>query len=119
MQQRWSATEKEAYVAYQSILKFDLYLRGINFILCCDHKLLEPFLSKGIKMPRLNSWSVKLADYNIKFIHIKGKHNILADAISRLKTLNIYTEPLENSNVQVVNNMQQVDTEVCAASMET
>ena len=29
MQQRWSATEKEAYALYQSILKFDLYLEGL------------------------------------------------------------------------------------------
>ena len=27
MQQRWPATEKEAFAVYQSILKFDLYLR--------------------------------------------------------------------------------------------
>ena len=27
-----------------------------------------------------------LADYNIKFIHIKGKINVLADTFSRLKT---------------------------------
>ena len=38
---------------------------------------------------------MKLADYKIKFVHIKGKHNILADAILRFKTLNIYKELLE------------------------
>ena len=26
MRQRWSATEKEAYAGYQSVLKFDLYI---------------------------------------------------------------------------------------------
>ena len=36
------------------------------------------------------------ADYDIKFVHIEGKHNILAGATSRLKMLNIYEEPLEN-----------------------
>ena len=51
MQQRWSATEKEAFAVYQSVLKFDLYLRGTECILCCDHKVLEPFLSKGMKIP--------------------------------------------------------------------
>ena len=60
---------------------------------------------------------MELADYNITFVQIKGKHNILVDAISRLKTLNIYEEPLENPNAQVVNNTQQVVTEVCATSM--
>ena len=41
------------------------------------------------------------------FVHIKGKHNVLADAISRLKTLNIYEDPLENTETQVFNNTQQ------------
>ena len=44
------------------------------------------FISKGIKMPELNRWCMELADYNITFVHIKGKNNVLADAISRLKT---------------------------------
>ena len=60
---------------------------------------------------------MELAVYNIKFMHIKGKHNILADAILRLKMLNIYKELLENPTVQVVNNAQQVVMEACATSM--
>ena len=59
-------------------------------------------------------WSVELADYNITFVHIKGKNNVLADAISRLKTLNIYQEPLENPKAQVGNYAQEGVTEICA-----
>ena len=119
MQQRLSTTKKEAYAVYQSILQFDLYLRGADYMLCCDHKLLKPFLSKGIKIPKLNRLSMESAGCNIKFVHIKGKHNILEDAISRLKILNIYKEMYENPKVQVVNNTQQVVTEVCTTSMQT
>ena len=54
IQQRWSATEKEVFAFYQSVLKFDLYLRGAKGILCCNHIPLEPFLSKGIKTPKLD-----------------------------------------------------------------
>ena len=112
MKQRWSASKKEAYAVYQSILKFDLYLRGANCVVCCDHKPLELFLSKDSKISKLNRWPMELADYNIKFIYIKGKHNILADAISRLKSLKINNELLENPKVQVVNNTKQIVTEV-------
>ena len=62
---------------------------------------------------------MQLVDYNITFVHIKGKHSILADAISRLKTLNIYKEALENPTAQVVNTSQQVFMEVCATTMHT
>ena len=81
----WSATEKEAFAVYHSVLKFNLYLRGAEHTLCCDHKPLESFLSKGIKIPKLNKCSVELADYNLTFIHIKGKNNVLVNAISGLK----------------------------------
>ena len=64
---------------------FNLKVTGVKCVLCCRHKQLEPYLSKGIKIPKLNRWSMELADYNITFVHIKGKHNLLADAISRLK----------------------------------
>ena len=73
MQQRWSATEKEAYAIYQSVLKFDLYLRGAKCVLCCDHKPLQPFLSEGIKISKLKRLSMELENYNIMFVHIKGK----------------------------------------------
>ena len=32
---------------------------------------------------------MKLADYNLTFVHIKDSNNILGDAISRLKTPDI------------------------------
>ena len=54
MQQKWSVTEKEDFGVYQSILKFDLYLIGVECILCCNHKQLEPFLYRGIKISMLN-----------------------------------------------------------------
>ena len=62
---------------------------------------------------------MELADYNIMSVHIEGNHNILTDAISRLKTLNICEEPLENSKAQVLCNAQQISVEVCATSMYT
>ena len=62
---------------------------------------------------------MELADYNIMFVHIKGMHNVLADAISRLKKLHIYKEPLKNPKAQSVHNTQQVIMEICTTSMHT
>ena len=61
----------------------------------CDHKPLEPFLSRGMEIAKLDRWAMMLQEYDIKFVHIKGKDNILADAISRLCTINIYEDPAE------------------------
>ena len=36
-----------------------------------------------------------LQESDIRFIHIKGKDSILADALSRLHTIDIYEDPTE------------------------
>ena len=71
MQQRWFAAGKESFAVYQSVLKFDLYLRVIEYILCCNHKPLEPFLSKGIKISKQDQWAMEFANYNITSVDIK------------------------------------------------
>ena len=95
----WCATEKEAYTILKSVQRFDYYLWGMKRTLRCDHKPLEPFLSKGMKIAKLDRWAMLLQEYNITFINIRGKDNILADAISRLCTINIYEDPTEDKSL--------------------
>ena len=92
----WCATEKEAYTVLESIQRFDYYLWGAKYTLRCNHKPLEPFLSRGMKITKLDRWAMLLQEYDITFIHIRGKDNILADAISQLQTINTYEDPAEN-----------------------
>ena len=39
-----------------------------------------------------------LQEYDITFVHIKGKDNIPADVISRLHTLDIYEKTIETQH---------------------
>ena len=94
----WCATEKEAYAVLKSIQRFDYYLRGAKSTLRCDPKPLEPFLTRGMKIAKLDRWAMLLQEYNITFVHIRGKDNILADAISSLCTINVYNDPVENKH---------------------
>ena len=91
------ATEKEAYAILKSIQRFDYYLRG-TCTLRSNHKPLEPFLNRGKKIPKLDRWVILLQEYDITFAHIRGKDNILADAISRLCTINVYDDTVENKH---------------------
>ena len=52
-------------------------------------------MSRGMQTAKLDRWAILLQEYDIKLIHIKGKDNILADAISRLHTIDIYEDPTE------------------------
>ena len=88
----WYATEKEVYAILKSVQHFDYYLWGAKCTLCCDHKPLEPFLTRGMKIAKLDRGAMLLQEYDITFAHIKGKDNILTEAISRLHTIDIYED---------------------------
>ena len=70
--------------------------------LCCDHKPLEPFFTRGMKIAKLDRWVMLLQEYDITFVHIKGKDNILADAISRLHTIDTYEKVIETKHSHAV-----------------
>ena len=94
----WCATEKEVYAILKSVQCFNYYLQGTKCTLQCDHTPLELFLSRGMKIAKLDRWVMLLQEYNITFVHIKGKDNILANAISRLHTLDIYEKTIETQH---------------------
>ena len=96
-------TEKEAYAVLKSMQHFGYHLQGMKCSLCSDQKPLELFLSRGMKIAKLDRWMMLLQEYDITFVHIKEKDNILADAISRLHTLDIYEKAIETQHSLSVN----------------
>ena len=46
----------------------------------------------GMKSKTMERWALELQQYNVKFIHVAGKENVVADAISCLKSANLYEE---------------------------
>ena len=107
----WCATGKEVYAVLKSMQHFDYYLWGMKCTFHCDHKPLEPFLTRGMKIAKLDRWAMLLQEYDITFVHLKGKDNILAYAISRICTIDIYKKAIETKDSHVVKiPTQQVDT---------
>ena len=47
---------------------------------------------RGMKSKTMDRWELKLQQYNIKFQHVAGKENVVADAISHLKIAYLYEE---------------------------
>ena len=92
-QQLWNVTQKECYAVYRSFNKFSFDHTGAECTLYCDHKPLAPFLTTGMKSKTMDRWAHELQQYNIKFQHVAGKDNVIADAISHLKTANLYKGP--------------------------
>ena len=83
-QLNWVALTKEAYAIYLSIKELSFYVIDADITLRSDHLPLKHFLLKNTLNAKVNKWAVELETYRIKFVHIKGKSNVLADTLSRL-----------------------------------
>ena len=67
-----------------SVKKSTFYLTGHDITLRSDHLPLKKFLRKVTLNNTVNNWSTEIESFNINFLNISGKANILADTLSRL-----------------------------------
>jgi hypothetical protein len=85
-QQNYSTVEKECLALLLALQHFDVYLNVTvhPILVFADHNPLT-FLNKmSNKNQRLIRWSLLLQEYDIVIQHIKGKDNVIADALSRV-----------------------------------
>ena len=83
-QLNWAALTKEAYAIYMSVKKLAFYLTDADVLLKSDHLPLKKFLQKNTLNNKVNNWAMELEAFNIRFEHVSGKANILADTLSHL-----------------------------------
>ena len=86
-QLNWAALTKEAYAIYMSVKKLAFYLADADVLLKSDHLPLKKFLQKNTLNNKVNNWAMELEAFNIRFEHVSGKANILADMLSHLRDL--------------------------------
>ena len=82
-QMNWPATEQECYAIIHAIEKWHKYLDGRQFTIETDHKPLLPFNMKQQLNAKCERWRLKLQQYQFTIRYIKGKHNTVADYLSR------------------------------------
>ena len=78
------ALTKEAYAIYMYVKKLAFYLTDADVLLKSDHLPLKKFLQKNTLNNKVNNWAMELEAFNIRFEHVSGKANILADTLSHL-----------------------------------
>ena len=84
-QKNYSTIEKECLALILAVQHFEVYVTASEgpIIVFSDHNPLT-FISKmKNKNQRLLRWSLILQAYNLEIRHIKGKDNLIADALSR------------------------------------
>ena len=83
-QLNWAAMTKEAYAIYMTVKKSTFYLTGADITLRSDHLPLNKFLQKNTLNLHVNNWAVEIESFKIKFVHIAGRDNVIADTLSCL-----------------------------------
>ena len=71
-----------------TVKKSTFYLTGQEITLRSDHLPLKKFLNCKTLNNTVDNWAVEIESFKIKFVHIAGKDNILADTLSRLININ-------------------------------
>ena len=67
-----------------SVKKLSFYLTDADVLIKSDHLPLKKFLQKNTLNNKVKNWAMKLEAFNIRFEHVRGKANILADTLSCL-----------------------------------
>ena len=81
----YSTADKELLAIVQTLKKFQHYLRGTKYpvIIKSDHRNLRTFMTTKELNARQARWAEELSSYNFVIEHVKGKENVVADALSR------------------------------------
>ena len=82
---RWTTIEQEAYGIYFGVKSFAYYLLCKPFILETDHNNL--LWMEASAVPKVIRWRVYLQSFSFLLRHIPGKHNLVADWLSRAPTI--------------------------------
>ena len=84
-QEVYSTIEKESLALILSLQFFEVYVSSSSFPLTVftDHNPLTFLHKLKNKNQRLLRWSFLLQEYNLNLTHIKGRDNVIADALSR------------------------------------
>ena len=84
-QKSYATVEKEALGIVLALEKFKVYLTSSAHPIevFTDHNPLTFLESVKFKNVRVLRWALALQPYNLKILHIKGRDNVIADALSR------------------------------------
>ncbi|GFO32837.1 Gag Pol polyprotein [Plakobranchus ocellatus] len=86
-EKKYSAFDRELLASYSAIKHFRHFLKGRPFTLYTDHKPLTFALSSETdRSPRQTRHLAFIAEFTTDIRHIKGKFNVVADALSRATT---------------------------------
>lgn len=85
-QRKYSTIEKEMLALILALKHFNVYLNTTvePVLVYTDHNPIMFINKMKDKNQRLLQWNLTLQQYDIQIYHIRGKENVIADALSRV-----------------------------------
>ena len=83
----YSIYDKEMLAIVHALTKFWQYLVGAKFVVRTDHNSLRYFLEQWDLNERQQKWVSKVQSFDFDIEYVKGKNNVVADALSRKPTI--------------------------------
>ncbi|GBG64676.1 hypothetical protein CBR_g46218 [Chara braunii] len=77
-----STYERELYSLRQALEHWKHYLLGMHFNVYSDHETLRWLKTQAKMTPKLTRWAAELDQYDFELKPVKGKYNVVADALS-------------------------------------
>uniref|UniRef100_A0A0N5C6R7 RNA-directed DNA polymerase n=1 Tax=Strongyloides papillosus TaxID=174720 RepID=A0A0N5C6R7_STREA len=82
-EKNYPPTDLESLAVVSALENLKIILFGAPIIVYSDHSALSVLFQKSDLSLRLLKWSLLIQTYDISFKYVRGKENILADALSR------------------------------------
>lgn len=126
-ERKYENLKRELMAITKGVLAFKYYLYGRPFFIVSDCKALEHFDRVVSPTDIVSRWLMTLKEYDLKFRHVSGKDNVLADYLSRTPfpdTANLQTNPelLMSKEILPVDVAEQIniftvkDSNICQFS---
>lgn len=98
----YAPIEKEAAAIIWALRKFHLYLHGSKFSVLSDHKPLKWLCSRRDATGRIGRWQCSLLEFEglEGLEHIKGKENVVADALSRVPEILAFNQDIQTEDLK-------------------
>ena len=104
MEQRYSNIERELLAIIFALERLNHYTFGRTITVQSDHQPLQSIWKKStvLASPRLQRLLLRLAHYDLNIDFLRGKENVIADALSRVCPLQSSNSKTKDSNIDVI-----------------
>lgn len=107
---KYTTTEKECLAVVFCVSKFLEFIEGTEFIVGTDHSALTWLFKQKDLNGRLARWVLTLQQHNMIIRHVRGKNNVVADAISRFPAITLLSICAPSTDLEYDKIVKEVES---------